>query len=51
MLIGKGVDLKIVNDCNFNKSNVSCLGCNNSYEVPAGIIPNSKESNKYLAGD
>ena len=51
MHIGIGPNLRILNDCNLNKSNVSYLGASNSYEVPAGMQPASAESNKYLAGD
>ena len=49
--IGNSGNLRINNDCNLSKSNVSYLGCGNSYEVPAGMQPNSAESNKYLAGE
>ena len=51
MHIGSGGNLTILNDCNLNKSNYSNLGYDNSYEVPAGMQPNSAESNKYLAGE
>ena len=51
MHIGNCGNLLIYNDCNLNKSNYSLLGASNSYEVPAGMQPNSAESNKYLAGE
>ena len=51
MHIGNGPNLRIYNDCNLNKSNVSNLGFGNSYEVPAGMQPDSAESYKYLAGE
>ena len=51
MWIGHGGNLVIYNDCNLNKSNRSYLGYGNSYEVPAGMQPNSAESDKYLAGE
>lgn len=44
-------NLYICNDCNITKNSCSYLGCNNSYEVPNGLLPNSNEANKYLAGE
>ena len=51
MHIGHHGNLRIINDCNLNKSNFSKLGYENSYEVPAGMQPDSAEARKYLAGD
>ena len=44
MYIGYNGNLVIYNDCNLNKSNYSCLGRSNSYEVPAGMQPDSAEA-------
>ncbi len=42
--IGYSGNINIVNDCNIYKKNYSRLGCNNSYETPQGMQPDSEEA-------
>lgn len=42
--LGQCGNLTILNDCNIKSNNHARLGCENSYETPKGVIPDSKEA-------
>jgi len=43
-------EISIMEDCNIKTISNSYLGMNSYYELPDGIIENTKEAKSYLAG-
>lgn len=45
---GKGHDIKISSNCNFNSESYTNMG--HTYQLPAGVFVNSEEAKSYLGG-